>query len=245
MVIFIIGLIAFGGFCFFLIKTAISLFTKNNIGKNFFKFIACFAVLVLCIVSLPNVDKETEGEDAKNSSELLEPDDSTYEMEPGPEDVIVIENETEISEELTTTEKEKILKIDSAIWDRVMSAENNYNSLLDEMENSDSPYSVYEFCENIESLMNTYIGELMNIPDDRAGEYADYAGLYISQVGSIATHVKKFVNSGNMEELSKAEDGMQNIGTFATAVVTARFSYLSVAGFTDEEIAEIGTASTE
>lgn len=150
-----------------------------------------------------------------------------------------------IESEPNEEDKEKVLKMDSAIWDRVISTETNYNNLLTTMSSTNSLYSLYSFCEDLEDVMDKYMSDLSKISDDRAKEYTDCAGIYMAKVRSITSHVRKYVNNTNMEELSKAETEMEELPAFVEAIVAARFSYLSSCGFTNDEIIEIGNSSIQ
>lgn len=148
--------------------------------------------------------------------------------------------EEEIPILLTEEEKEKILEIDSSIWSLVMSAEENYNSLLSSMENTNSIYDLYRFCENLEDGMTVYSTNISNVSDSRAEDYKQYAGLYCFEIGQIASCVKKYADTGDMKHLSKAEEYMQILPAVVSDVVSSRFGYLAACGFSDEEIVSIG-----
>lgn len=255
----IMGVLSILGFFISLIILIISLFRRSGIKRSIFSILICFLVFIVCIYVTPtkeDVENEPPKDQSQNNASLEEDQDTSVSVSNGDAQLPL---EDESSEEnvpdeeitilpppvLTDAQKEDVLKIDSAIWDRVLSAEKNYDNLLSAMESANSLYSLYRFCEDLESLMSTYSSSIGEISDKNAEEYIEYAGLYFYQIGDIAAHVRKYADNNNLKELSKAEDGMQNLNSFTEAVVVARFSYLSVSGFSDEEIIEIGENSVE
>lgn len=227
----------------FLILIIISIFTKKNRKRNIIGFFACFFAFVIFISITPSTnDREKDANNKTNENiEQYEEDIKSQDKESDlPDDlgeIVTLQiDEINASEEV----RERALKVDSAIWDRVISAETNYDNLLTAMETTNSLYTLYTFCEDLESLMDSYIGDIGKISDENAEEYAQYAGTYINQIREIANHVKKYANKSDMKELNKAQDGMANLETFASAIVSSRFSYLSACGFSNDEIIEIG-----
>lgn len=252
----VFGALSIVGFIIFLVGTIVSLFTKKGLKRNLIALLACFVVFDICIALTPSGEEKTEQEAGAVSNEAQDeiqnnspdnPDDEkavsqTVQGEPARDSSQEGESliAPSVPVELTDAQKEEILKTDSAIWERILSAEENYGKLLTAMESVNSLYSLYSFCEDLEALMNQYSSDVINLSDERAGEYVQCAGIYFIQIKTIAKHVQKYANSGNMKELSKAEDGMQSLNTTISGIVAARFAYLSACGFSDEEIIALG-----
>lgn len=248
----VIGFLGLFGALFFLIKIGIAAIKKEKKPKNLIFFAICVGLFFSGVALTPEKGPEDQRLPGVQPSEDV-PAQQTALIVPStaPEPSVIPIPSDEIvtlpveTESLNEAEREEVLRVDSAIWDRIMSAETNYNNLLTVMSSADSPYSVYKFCDDLESLMISYATSVNNISDKRASEYVQCASLYFYQIESIAKHVKKFSNETDMSELTKAEDDIEALNTYTEAVVIARFSYLSECGFSDDEIIEIGNASVE
>lgn len=245
------GLLGLLGAVIFLVLIFVSLFTKKKMKRNILAFFACSILFFVCVAITPKADKTENVEQKSNKiteqnlpeeSEESEEKSSVPDKSNNLDDLGELVTLSPIEDEQEKIDRELVLKVDSIIWERILSAEKNYNTLLETMSSTDSLYSIYKFCEDLEDLMVSYMSDIGKISDDLAKEYVECAGIYMSQIDSIAGHIKKYANKNDMKELSKAEEGMENLPTFTEAVVIARFSYLSACGFSEQEIIEIGNA---
>ena len=129
---------------------------------------------------------------------------------------------------------------DTAIYSVVLSAETKYNGLISLMD-SGNLLEIYDGCKETYGFAQDCWSRINDQKDDLNEDYVEAAKLYCVQIQIICDHLKDYINDQDMEELSKAKEGMEYLNTCIIDVVTQRQLYLTEAGFTMEEIEEINS----
>lgn len=227
-------LISLFGFFVFLVLSVVSLFTKKKLKRNFFCFLFSFVLFVVSVNFIVNDGDKNEKESGESSS-FGQPISSINEASSSFADVSVVDSS---KEQITEDEKENALKLDSAIWSRIIHAEECYNILLDSIDSNDL-FSVYTACGNIQEKMEEHIAEIGKVSDSRAKDYATYAGMYFNQIYSISGNIRKYIDKQEIKYMEKAQNDIVFLQEFPEEIVTARFKFLDSYGFSAEEIIEI------
>lgn len=148
-----------------------------------------------------------------------------------------VENEAVVTEDVKEDAREK----DTAIYGAVLSAETKYNGLIDLMD-SGNLLDVYDGCKDTHDFAQDCWSRINDQKDDLNEEYVESAKLYCVQIQIISDHLKDYINDQDMEDLSKAKEGMEYLNACILDVVSQRMAYLTAAGFTAEEIHDINFA---
>lgn len=234
-------LASLAGFVVFLIRVIISLFTKKKLKKNVIGFAVCFFLTIFSIAMMPPVENSA-GENWE-SAPPQESESATPTKEPNTPEPSVGSGTDEPA--LTEDEKERLLAIDSAIWSRLIHAEKCYDILVEAMGSEKSLVSIYKACGDIEDQMDSHISNVGKISEQRAQDYSQSAGIYFSQLRSIASYIRKYIDSSKAKYLEKAQDTMSIMGKLVEDAVVSRLDFLLSCGFSEEEVAEITAASVE
>ena len=148
----------------------------------------------------------------------------------------VAEEQTVSTEDIKADASDK----DTAIYGAVLSAETKYNGLVDLMAGGNL-LEVYDGCKETHSFAQDCWGRINDQKDDLNEDYVDAAKMYCVQIKNICEHLEDYINDQDMEDLSKAQSGMENLNACIIDVVSQRQVYLMAAGFTAEEIDEINS----
>lgn len=212
--------------------------------KKLFSIVLALTLL-LCLVSCGEKEHSPKTDGAKSQdSQLLETDESGTGKDDGniPEPVSSNDEDDGLSLE---EQRELALKVDNAVWSRVLSADNKYNELIDDMESTNSLLTLDDFCGELYDLMNTYSSDIGGISDKKAQDYIKYSQYYFLQIGDIAKNVKYYIEEMDDKYMEKGKNGMEALNAFIQATIECRFSYLSERGFSNEEIIEMGESFSE
>ena len=137
--------------------------------------------------------------------------------------------------------KEEAEAKDTAIYSAVLSAETKFNGLVNLMD-SGNLLDIYDGCKETHDFAQDCWGRINDQKDDLNEEYVDAAKMYCVQIQIICENLEDYINDQDMEDLSKAKEGMEYLNACILDVVTQRQAYLTNAGFTAEEIEEINSA---
>ena len=146
------------------------------------------------------------------------------------------DTEPVISEDVKAEARDK----DTAIYGAVLSAETKFKGLVSLMD-SGSLLDVYDGCKETHSFAQDCWSRINDQKDDLNEDYVEAAKMYCVQIQIVCDHLKDYINDQDMEELSKAKEGMEYLNACIIDVVTQRQLYLTEAGFTMEEIEEINS----
>lgn len=160
-------------------------------------------------------------------------DDTTAEQ-PEQAQTETVAEDTAPSEDVKADARDK----DTAIYGAVLSAETKYNGLIDLM-GSDNLLDIYDGCKDTHDFAQDCWGRINDQKDDLNEDYVEAAKLYCVQIKIICEHLEDYINDQDMEDLSKAKEGMEYLNACILDVVAQRQAYLTAAGFTAEEIEEI------
>lgn len=140
----------------------------------------------------------------------------------------------------STDAKEEAEAKDTAIYSSVLSAETKFNGIVDLMD-SGNLLDVYDGCKETHDFAQDCWSRINDQKDDLNEDYVDAAKMYCVQIQIICENLEDYINDQNMEDLSKAKEGMEYLNACILDVVTQRQAYLTEAGFTTEEIEEINS----
>lgn len=140
----------------------------------------------------------------------------------------------------STDAKEEAEAKDTAIYSSVLSAETKFNGIVDLMD-SGNLLDVYDGCKETHDFAQDCWSRINDQKDDLNEDYVDAAKMYCVQIQIICENLEDYINDQNMEDLSKAKEGMEYLNACILDVVTKRQAYLTEAGFTTEEIEEINS----
>lgn len=150
------------------------------------------------------------------------------------------EQTAEPQEAVTEDVKEDARAKDTAIYSAVLSAETKFNGLVDLMD-SGNLLDIYDGCKDTHDFAQDCWSRINDQKDDLNEDYVESAKLYCVQIQIISDHLKDYINDQDMENLSKAKEGMEYLNACILDVVSQRMAYLTAAGFTTEEIEEINS----
>lgn len=156
------------------------------------------------------------------------------------EDASQVQEQEASSGEKTEGTKEGAQAKDTEIYSAVLSAETKFNSLLDLMD-SGNLLDVYDGCKETHDFAQDCYGRISDQRDNLNKEYVEAAQMYCVQIKIVCEHLEDYINDQDMEDLSKAKEGMEYLNACILDVVTQRQAYLTEAGFTAEEIEEINS----
>ena len=130
---------------------------------------------------------------------------------------------------------------DTAIYSAVLSAETKFNGLVNLMD-SGNLLDIYDGCKETHDFAQDCWGRINDQKDDLNEDYVDAAKMYCVQIQIICENLEDYINDQDMEDLSKAKEGIEHLNACILDVVTQRQMYLTEVGFTTEEIEEINSA---
>lgn len=127
---------------------------------------------------------------------------------------------------------------DLEIFSAVMSAETKYKGMISAL-GSENPLETYNACKDTKDFAQTCWGLVADQKDDLNADYAQACQYYFVEIKSICDDIMDYIDSQKMEDLSNAQEGIENLNSHILNIVATRMTYLGDAGFTDEEIAQI------
>lgn len=158
-------------------------------------------------------------------------------------------NPSESNKEITEETKQFAKEQDALLYDVLTSTNSKYDTFIGGIGNSTSLYEIYrsagEFIDAIDYSLD-YAEKFS--ANSNSQEYKDYSTKmqdYFYEMKIIAKHIQDYANENDMESLSKAEDGINNLFGYLAYVVTARNTYLESEGFSADEISEIVGSESE
>ena len=119
-----------------------------------------------------------------------------------------------------------------------MSAETKFKGLVDTLDTG-SMLDVYDACKDTKDFAQDCWGRVSDQKDDLNRDYVNSCQDYFVQIKIICEYIMDYIDDQKMEDLSKAKDGIESLNIYVMNVVSQRLTYLSDAGFTEDEIAEI------
>ena len=98
---------------------------------------------------------------------------------------------------------------------------------------------VYSTCEDMEEYLRGFSAHVDEVTDPAAEEYKDAAVGYIGNFQLVAHDLMEYIDSGEMSDLSDAQEGLELAPAYIAQLLAARTAYLEAAGFSSDEIAEM------
>lgn len=125
------------------------------------------------------------------------------------------------------------------------SAEADYNKFLEIMSSGNSSdLDMYNTAKTLKENLQYYnYTQLSNLDGEGIDNYKDSASLYIFVMSEVADKTMKYIDDPSTSKLSDLQSYMGNVSSYTLDVVSEKFAFLSDAGFTADEIAEMTSIS--
>ncbi len=195
--------------------------------KKFHWWYVLIALIVLgAIGSLGNGSNDAEEQDQTQTvaGESEENVDEETTQAPAPSKETAQSNDLKI---YTTLEMAQ--RYLSVLQENIAGMESGSSSLLD----------VYDTCEDLKTYMGQYDDHLDEVDDPSAEAYKEAVHGYLMMLWGAADDLIKYIDDGEMEDLSRCREEIEALPAYAVTAASERVTYLSNAGFTDEEIQSI------
>lgn len=125
----------------------------------------------------------------------------------------------------------------------VEAADRYYDILVEAIsgleDGTSSLLDVYSTCEDMEEYLRGFSAHVDEVTDPAAEEYKDAAIGYIGNFQLVAHDLMEYIDSGEMSDLSDAQEGLELAPAYIAQLLAARTAYLEAAGFSGDEIAEM------
>ncbi|MFA9375558.1 MAG: hypothetical protein ACERKZ_02275 [Lachnotalea sp.] len=169
----------------------------------------------------------------------------------------VVEQTEPTTEEAVAETKEEVtpeqLKTNAEIADTkimalINSMDTHYTDFVSVIENSGNDLDLYNSAKDIEEVGLNVFDKVGNIEcDDIEGysEYIDASQMYASYIRDIGDKVQKYIDKSEMKYLSEAQESMKTKTSIALDLLNKRMTFLTNAGFTEEEVINIIGANDE
>lgn len=132
---------------------------------------------------------------------------------------------------------------DLIINSSVEAADRYYDILVEAIsgleDGTSSLLDVYSTCEDMEEYLRGFSAHVDEVTDPAAEEYKDAAVGYIGNFRLVAHDLMEYIDSGEMSDLSDAQEGLELAPAYIAQLLAARTAYLEAAGFSGDEIAEM------
>lgn len=159
-------------------------------------------------------------------------------------------NETQSAESASPAEtastidsSETALQNDSIIISAVHFGDNyltGLNERLTGMENgSVSLLDLYDFCGDILDHVYDFTSRLSDIETPASEDYNEIVRYYLYTFHDIADSLQKYINDGEMEDLSDARELIQSLPAIQLSIISERSAYLTASGVSEEKIQEL------
>lgn len=138
-------------------------------------------------------------------------------------------------------QKSHASEVDAKIYEIFLKSKENTELLKQEADNvvNKGSLQLYNLARDVAYDQSDLRSELFNLNDDINYAYVGAARDYSSNTTRAAHNIMDFIDEEKMEYMSDATRNLEESDTLALDVISARKTYLSDNGFTDEEIAEI------
>lgn len=150
---------------------------------------------------------------------------------------------TDQSTQSTALTKETTESNDLQIFTTLEMAERYLGVLQEDLEcmetGETSLLDVYDTCKDIKTYMGEFDDHLDEVDDPAADAYKEAVHGYLIMLWGAADDLMKYIDDGEMESLSRCRQEIESLSSYVVTAVAERMSYLSNAGFTDEEIQTI------
>ena len=159
-----------------------------------------------------------------------------------PEDIKVTqETEVETTEfEITEDSKKTALETDEQIWGYVLPVINANNDLMAFIErDSVTLLDIYNTTKDFEEFCRNTWNNPPQVTGYGAEEYLSSCRDYILYEQTLANSLLKYADSGKTSDLSEAQKNMQSCKQALSIVASNRGVFLSINGFSQDEIQEI------
>lgn len=159
-------------------------------------------------------------------------------------------NETQSAESASPAEtastidsSETALQNDSIIISAVHFGDNyltGLNERLIGMENgSVSLLDLYDFCGDILDHVYDFTSRLSDIETPASEDYNGMVRYYLYTFYDIADSLQKYIDDGEMEDLSDARELIQSLPAIQLSIISERSAYLTASGVSEEKIQEL------
>ncbi len=129
---------------------------------------------------------------------------------------------------------------DEQIWGYVLPVINANNQLMKIVENeSATSLDIYNAAKEFKEFCRQTWSNPPEVSGDGAKEYLDSCRDYILLEQTMADSLLKYIDSGKTSDLSKAQENIQTCVQAISIVSANKATFLSINGFTSEEIQEI------
>ena len=159
-------------------------------------------------------------------------------------------NETQNAESTSPTEtmsavdsSETALQNDSIIISAVHFGDNYLTGLNDHLSGmeggSSSLLDLYDFCGDILDHVYDFTSRLSDIETPASEDYNEMVRYYLYTFHDIADSLQKYINDGEMEDLSDARELIQSLPAIQLSIINERTAYLTASGVSEEKIQEL------
>lgn len=159
-------------------------------------------------------------------------------------------NETQNAESTSPTEtmsavdsSETALQNDSIIISAVHFGDNYLTGLNDHLSGmeggSSSLLDLYDFCGDILDHVYDFTSRLSDIETPASEDYNEMVRYYLYTFHDIADSLQKYINDGEMEDLSDARELIQSLPAIQLSIINERAAYLTASGVSEEKIQEL------
>ncbi len=149
----------------------------------------------------------------------------------------------EVGEDGFTDRQRDLLLQESALWGVVRGAEYSYNTVWEKMEaleNGGTLYDVYSACGSAKTALQNSWESTRNFEDmPNSDNYIRECQYYFNHMKGICENLQDYIDNDSMEALNDAQEAIQKMDSYSSAVVNERIKFYSSNGFSDEQIAQI------
>ena len=166
------------------------------------------------------------------------PSDASKPDEPEPEAEPVVSAEEA---------KEAAKSVDAEITAICTAAESDYQQFMDIVNSGKaSDLDIYNNAKTLKKNLQYYnYTQLSAVKGEGIDDYKESASLYCFLMTEVAEKAMDYLDDPITSKLSKYQEAIEDANEFVYNVVAARFTFLSEAGFTSEEIGELTSAGAE
>ena len=147
-------------------------------------------------------------------------------------------SESTIEETASQLSKEDAKAMDEEIWNYVLPIINANNDLMNVMANGSS-LDIYNSAKSFYDLCQTTWGNAPEVSNEDGAKYLESCRDYILCEQTLSEKISDYIDSEKTSDLSEVQDAISRAQQAISIVAGNRGTFLSLNGFTDEEIAEI------
>jgi len=134
-------------------------------------------------------------------------------------------------------------KVDTQMWDAILSAEQSYQQMIDAVNKGSQgeadDLTVYDTCKDTKSTLSSLQLSFPSTGSDEGSDYQMACLTYIANANIIADDIIKYMDKSEMKYLSDAKDYIGRMDASTLDIISKRMTFLQSAGLTDEEIKAI------